>query len=276
MEYPMATLITGKRSYNSLLGVTIHEMMHTWYQMLMATNESYYAWMDEGFTSYGSALTTGFLSDTDRTLGAYGGYFDLAKSGMEEPLSTHADHFITNRAYGTGSYGKGAVSLHQLGYIIGNDVMRKGLLSYYDQWKFKHPNLNDFVRVMEKESGLELDWYYEYWVNTTHTIDYGIESVQEEGQQTTVTLQRVGKMPMPLDIEITFTDGTTALYYIPLVIMRGEKDNESALDRKVLPDWPWTHPTYAFTTDKTIESIEIDPSQRMADIDKNNNFYKKQ
>ncbi|MEL7148633.1 MAG: M1 family peptidase, partial [Bacteroidota bacterium] len=149
------------------------------------------------------------------------------------------------------------------------------LLSYYDQWAFKHPNLNDFVRVMEKESGLELDWYYEYWVNTTHTIDYGVTSIEDGKKETTINLERVGKMPMPLDIEVTFTDGTKEMYYIPLRIMRGEKANESDLSRKVLPDWPWTHPTYSFKTKKTIQSIEIDPSKRMADVNRDNNTISK-
>ena len=276
MEYPMATLITGERGYNSLLGVTLHEMMHTWYQMILATNESYYAWMDEGYTSYTEALTLEYLTGEDEVSSGYKGYFVLAKSGIEEPLSTHSDHFMKNGAYGLGSYSKGAVSIHQLGYIIGDDVMRRGLLSYYDTWKFKHPNLNDFVRVMEKESGLELDWYYEYWINTTHTIDYAISNVSANGQSTSIQLERVGRMPMPLDIVVTYNDGSQDLLYIPLGIMRGEKPNETDLDRSVLSDWPWTHPGYEFTLEKplnTIKSIEIDPSQRMADIDRSNNTF---
>lgn len=276
MEYPMATLITGKRNYGSLLGVTIHEMMHTWYQMLLATNESYYSWMDEGFTSYASSLTSGYLAGEDRTMSPYSGYFGLVKSGFEEPLITHADHFNTNRAYSTGSYGKGAISLHQLGYVIGQDVMKKGLLSYYNAWKFKHPNLNDFIRVMEKESGLELDWYYEYWVNTTHTIDYEVKSVTTEGNDTKVTLSRIGKMPMPIDLEVKYEDGSSELFYIPLGIMRGQKANESKLNRKVLKDWSWTHPEYSFTIkNKQVSSMTIDKSSRMADIDKTNNVYQK-
>lgn len=278
MEYPMATLITGGRTYGSLLGVTLHEMMHTWYQMLLATNESYYAWMDEGFTSYTEALTTEFVTGKEEVSGYYKTYIALATGGQEEPLSTHSDHFNSNRAYGLGSYIKGAVSIHQLGYIIGEDVMRKGLLRYYDTWRFKHPNLNDFVRVMEKESGLELDWYYEYWVNTTHTIDYGITAISENSSGgSTVNLERVGKMPMPLDIVVTLKDGSQKLYYIPLRIMRGEKANESDLERVQLSDWPWTHPTYSFDLDvpsEEIKSVEIDPSERMADINRKNNILK--
>ena len=182
MEYPQATLITGHRSYGSLVGVSVHELMHSWYQMALGTNESLYAWMDEGFTSYTSddvmnylaaeGLLPGATPKDDPHAGDFIGYANIAKSGLEEPLSTHADHFNTNYAYSVASYVKGAVFLNQMRYIIGQKAFDKGMLEYYDTWKFKHPNDNDFVRVMEKVSGLELDWYREYWVNTTHTVDY--------------------------------------------------------------------------------------------------------
>ena len=138
MEYPMATLITGERTLGSLVGVSVHELMHSWYQMILGTNESLYAWMDEGFTSYASAEVMDHLKDK-RVLpgetaeftqaGNYGGYFAVALSGKEESMTTHADHFNTNFAYGRAAYSKGAVYLAQLGYIIGEENMKKGLLS---------------------------------------------------------------------------------------------------------------------------------------------------
>ena len=141
-------------------------------------------------------------------------------------------------------------------------------------WKFKHPNPTDFKRVMELESGLELDWYFLDWVGTTRTIDYGIKSVIEINQKTNITLERIGKMPMPIEVVATFTDGTKEKYYMPLRIMRGEKSENGTISRKVLEDWPWTHPHYTFEIDRPstdIVSIEIDPSLRLADIDQSNN-----
>ncbi|WP_258098339.1 M1 family metallopeptidase [Marinoscillum pacificum] len=284
MEYPMATLIANKRpngvrSLRSLVGVTIHEMMHSWYQGMLATNESFYPWMDEGYTSFAESYTSNYLMGEakDNPLeGSYKGYIRWATSGKEEPISTHADHFNTNRAYSIGSYTKGAVSLEQLSYIIGKDARDKGILRYHREWAFKHPDLNDFIRVMEKQSGIELDWYYEYWVNTTKTIDYGVKSVVANDKSSTITLERVDLMPMPIDVVITKTDGTQIMYYMPLTIMRGEKPNESGLERITLKDWPWTHPTYSFDVNipvSDIAKIEIDPEQRMADINKENNVY---
>ncbi len=282
MEYPMSTLITGHRSLRSLVGVTVHEIFHSWYQMALGSNEALYAWMDEGFTSYGSSITMKHLfdpdSDTDPLRRTYSGYVSFVKSGMEEPLSTHADHFVTNRAYGVGSYTKGALFLHQLSYIIGEKNLKEGMIKYYDTWKFKHPNPNDFIRIMEKQSGLELDWYKEYWVNTTHTVDYGIENVEAgDKKNTNIILKRIGMMPMPIDVWITYKDGTKEIYNIPLQIMRGEKKQEDKnIKMKYAEDWMWVAPEYKLSipsVPKDIQTIEIDESYRLMDIDRSNNKW---
>ena len=282
MEYPMATLITGNRPIASLLGVTVHELLHSWYQMMLGTNESLYPWMDEGFTSYASSRTMKHVMDpeSDRNphVGSYRGYVALAKSPNEEAMITHADHYSTNGAYGTASYGKGAVFLHQLEYIIGEEAFARGMLNYFNKWKFKHPNTNDFIRVMEMDSGLELDWYKEYFVNSIHTIDYGIKEVNADGGKTILSLERLGKMPMPLDITVTRKNGKLEHYYIPLRIMRGEKVHQND-NVSLEEDWAWTHPTYELIIPcklSKIKKIEIDPSNRMADIERENNVYPKE
>lgn len=285
MEYPMATLITGNRSMPSLVGVSVHELMHSWYQMILGSNESLYAWMDEGFTDFatqdvenylaGENLVPGLKKMDNPYLPTYAGYFNLASSGEEEPMSTHADHFSTNFAYGLAAYSKGAVFMRQLEYVIGKAALDKGLLLYFNTWKFKHPNSNDVIRVMEKVSGLELDWYKEYWVNTTHTIDYGVEAIESDGAGSKITLSRKGKMPMPLDVVITYKNGSKEMVNIPLDIMRGAKPAEdSSIPHRVEADWPWVNLTYelrlkAPATD--IQSVDIDPSLRMADVNRNNN-----
>ena len=198
----------------------------------------------------------------------------LAKSGFEEPLSTHSDHYNTNLAYGAASYSKGATFMGQLGYIVGDSIRNKILLNYYDQWHFKHPNANDFIRVAEKTSGLALQWYKEYWVNSTKTIDYAVGDISTKDNKTFVTIKRIGKMPMPVEVLLTFKDGTKELHYMPLDLMFGEKPNESAVNRIVHKEWHWTHPEYQLETSRAIQdlkSVEIDPSYRMADINKTNN-----
>ena len=287
MEYPMATLITGeRRSINSLVGVSVHELMHSWFQMALATNESLYAWMDEGFTSYASANVMNYLrkieaipgrSVEDPNLGSVNGYIRFSKSPLNEALTTHADHFQTNTAYGIGSYTKGAVFLHQLSYIMGEEKLKTTLLEYYNLWKFKHPNANDFIRVAEKVSGLELDWFKEYFIQTTHSIDYGIRGVSSNTDGgTSIQLIRIDKMPMPQDIMIEYQDGTRSYHTIPLRIMRGAKSIDRGIVYKTEPDWPWTNPSYELTVDvplSKIKSVVLDNSSRMADVDTSNNTF---
>ncbi|MDB5251249.1 MAG: peptidase, partial [Flaviaesturariibacter sp.] len=163
----------------------------------------------------------------------------------------------------------------QLGYIVGAPVRDRILLDYYSQWRFKHPNANDLIRVAEKRSGLQLDWYRGYWVNTTKTIDYGIDSLWTDGAGTRIRLRDIGQVPMPLDVKLTFRDGTSEWHYIPQYLQFGEKPAEKGQEaRKVYEAWKWTHPTYEIETGHKLTdiiSVEIDPSLRMADIDRKNN-----
>lgn len=282
MEYPMATLITGERSYPSLLSVTIHEALHSWYQMLLGTNESYLAWMDEGFTSFAQNITQIYLFNDIYKLDlvnplkkSYERYYSFIKSGLEEPLSTHSDHFSTNQAYGLGSYTKGAMFLMQLGYIIGEDILFKALKRYYNEWKYKHPDEYDFIRIMEKESGIELDWYIDYWINTTHTIDYSLEIKEKNENKISISVNKIGKIPMPIEIEVLYEDFSKENIYIPLSIMRGKKKNDPKKQEYILlDDWEWVNNTYEIDFDtkiKKIKKIEINPSGKMADIDQSNN-----
>ncbi|MDX8552238.1 M1 family metallopeptidase [Tenacibaculum sp. 1B UA] len=270
MEYAMCTLITGQRKWGSLFGVTAHELAHTWFQFLLATNESKHPWMDEGFTTYISNKAENEILGEGKEnphAGSYRGYNYVVKNNIEEPLTTHADRYHTNTAYGVASYSKGNIFLSQLEYIIGKENVAKTLKKYFEDFSFKHPTPNDIKRTAEKVSGLQLDWYLNEWTQTTHTIDYGIKSVN--GKE--ITLERIGKMPMPIDVKVTYTDGSKESFNIPLRMMRGEKPTNAT----VITDWTFAHPTYTFTTKKEVKSVEIDPSKLMADVNQENNSYGK-
>lgn len=279
MEYAMLTLITGERPFESLVGVTAHEMAHAWFQHLLATNESKHEWMDEGFTSYISDIAMAEVMDSDKEKvhqGSYNTYYQLAGSGFEQPMTTHADRYRFNAAYGASAYSKGAVFLAQLEYVIGPENLQETLHRYYDQWKFKHPTPNDFIRIAEKVSGAELDWYLTDWTRTTNVIDYGIKEVSDSGGKTRVVLERNGLMPMPIELTVTFQDGSEKLYYIPLQMMRWEKPALQGRERTVLEDWAWAYPTYSFELDRPlgeVKGIEIDASDRMADVNAENDLF---
>lgn len=270
MEYPMATLCIGP-------GAALHEWLHSWYYGLLGTNEGLYPWMDEGFTQYAEDRVSAWLSNSKgfAQAGNYAAYYALVKSGKEEPMSTHADHYNTNYAYSIASYSKGAVFVEQLGYITGAETRDRILLEYYKQWRFKHPNVNDFIRIAEKVSDMKLDWYKQYWIYSTKTIDYSIDSLWEEGGKTKVRLSRIGMMPMPIDLQLTFKDGSKELHYVPMNLMYGEKPVEdSGITRKVYEPWKWTHSTYVIETNRKLadfSQVEIDPSLRMADVERRNN-----
>ena len=297
MEYPMATLISGPS-----LGTVFHEWMHNWYQMILGTNESMYAWMDEGFTSYAEDLVSKFYNNSssideykanlkanpnnenlkqlintlpDDHSGAYSGYFTLVKSGQEEPMCTHADHYNSNFAYSVDAYSKGEVFMEQLGYIIGDSARNKTLLNYYDVWKFKHPNPTDLIRIAEKVSGIQLDWYKEYWIHSTKTIDYAIDSLWEENGLSNIRLKRIGQIPMPIDLQLVFKDSSVENHNIPLNLMFGSKKNDVSFQQPVIEEeWKWTHSTYTLSIKRRLTDlikIEIDPSKRMADLQRSNN-----
>lgn len=280
MEYPMSTLMLGNgKSVKGMVGLAVHESLHSWYQGVLGFNEQKYPWMDEGFTTWAENITMNHLygkDDKSVHKTSYRGYFYTQRSGKEQALTTKADFYTTNFAYQQASYSKGAMFLAQLGYIIGEENLNKTMLRFFNEWKFKHPSSNDLKRIAEKVSGIQLQWYFEKWISTTETIDYKLSDVTSEGETTNITLSKIGEIPMPLDITVALKNGEIKSYYIPLRMMHGSKKNETAYSRTELKAWPWVYPDYSFSIDirkDEIEFIGIDISERMADVDKKNNYY---
>ncbi|MEP6617017.1 MAG: M1 family metallopeptidase [Ginsengibacter sp.] len=271
-EYPMATLLKDPS-----LETAIHEWCHSWYQMMLGSNENLYSWMDEGFADYAEARVLAWLHKKSFSASApeYNLYFRLATSRFDEPMITPANFYTTNYAYNTNSYYKGAVFLRQLGYIVGEEGMDKILLEYYRVWRFRHPEPNDFVRICEKVSGLQLQWYKQYMLYTTKTVDYAIDSLWEESGVSKIRLKRVGEMPMPIDLELRFKDGTKELHYVPSSLTFGSKPAEDTQHPFVHEEWRWVNPTYVVEFKRKLTDLkeaEIDPTRRMADIERKNNL----
>ncbi|MFM9827066.1 M1 family metallopeptidase [Flavobacterium sp.] len=284
MEYAMCTLILGEGTYDGLIGVIAHEMAHSWFQHVLATNESKHSWMDEGFTSYLEDLGLNEIAEKKSENpheGSYDSYYYLVKTGKEQPQTTHSDRYDFNQTYSISAYSKGDVFLAQLGYLIGKENLMKTLKKYYQDFKFKHPTPNDFKRTAERVSGANLDWYLTDWTQTTNTIDYVIKTVLEKESQTAITVERIGRIPMPIDLLVEYTDGTKESFYIPLRMMSFEKENPSRsvgtdIKRTVLGDWTWANPVYDFVISRNkadIKKITIDPSGLMADVKKENNVF---
>ena len=273
MEYAMCTMITGERSYTSLLGVTAHEMAHAWFQHLMATNESKHAWMDEGFTEYITSLSENYVNNKNPEFphkSSYDRYYLLAKSGFEQAQTIHSDRYDYNFAYGASAYSKGSVFLSQLGYIIGKENLNKTIRRYYEEFRFKHPTPNDFKRVAEKVSDLELEWYLNEWTRTPHKIDYGIDISSLEDERV-ITLKRKARIPMPIEVVVSFEDGSSDMYYIPNDLLHGYKTFKNEV--YLMEPWNWASTEYEFEVqgNKKVSKVEIDPSKRIADINQMDN-----
>ena len=280
MEYAMCTLMLGNGKFEGLVGTATHELGHSWFQHVLASNESKYSWMDEGFTSYIEDLALNEMVVSKKANpfeSAYKAYYQLVASDKEQPQTTHVDRYDENQSYSISSYYKGEIFLAQLEYVIGKDNVTKTLKKYFQDFKFKHPTPNDFKRTAERVSGANLDWYLTDWTQTTNTIDYGIKEVKANENKTIISLERIGRMPMPIDVLVEYTDGTKESFYIPLRMMSFEKDNpNSTVKRTVLSDWAWANQTYEFwisTNKTTIKKITIDPSGLMADVKQADNSY---
>ncbi|MFK7781553.1 M1 family metallopeptidase [Psychroserpens sp.] len=268
MEYAMCTFMKGEKKLESMFRTTLsHEMAHIWFQFLLASNEAKHEWMDEGFATYIEYKSMDKFYNENKLNPwekSYKRYIELANSGLEQAQTNYADKYKLNKTYSTASYHKGCVFLAQLGYVIGEQNLNKTIKKYFSDFAFKHPKPLDIIRTAEKISDLELDWYLVDFTQTTNTIDYAVKNIEKK----TVTLERIGEMPMPLDLTVTYKDGTTEDFNIPLRQMRGEKLSSATL----LKDWAWAYPTYRFETSKKIQSVQIDSSGLMADVNSENNF----
>lgn len=284
MEYPLACLITGNRSFNSLVGISVHEFIHAWFYAQIANNESNYPWMDEGFTSFYNILVLQYLDSMgviNRKFpqfpyqNDYDNYIQFVLSDYWEPMNKHSDHYNTNYAYSMNSYIGGMVFLKQLESIVGSQAFERGMKLYFEKWKFKNPLPIDFIKVMEHESDIELKWYLDYFINKNGISEFSIDSVVVISDKLYLIIHRSNNFPLPVDLKIEFSDGSDKIFSIPSDLMLNHK-NTDYFRFQVLNSWKWLNDSYHFSFEldgKKIEKIEIDPSQRIADINRSNNIW---
>ena len=281
MEYGMCTLMLGEgRTLEGLVGLMVHEGGHSWNQQMLAYNESVRPWMDEGFTSYYDDLIMHQLFPPKEPVAnpfvnSIKSYVNFTKTGKEEPAVWLADHHDGGNAYSIASYVKGEVFLVQLGYIVGEQNLSLIMKEFFNQWKMKHPTERDFLHIAQKTSGMDLKWFQHYWINTTKTIDYAIKNVKYEANSTTITLENKGSIPMPIDFSILTKDKKVVNYQIPMSMTHVWKTKDIYGDFNTLDYWKWTQKEYTFTipyNKSQISALGIDFSQRLADVNPEDNF----
>lgn len=288
MEYPMLIMITGNRTQASLAGVIAHELGHQWYYGMIGNNETEEAWMDEGFTQY---LTNEANHKVYRTQGGENPYqgldrvvypwvtgrwmnldnvYELGIQGYDEPLNTFHDRFRENTTSGL-VYWKGEAVMLMLQYMFGDSLFDAAMRHYYSTWRFRHPNARDFEHAMEEASGMRLDWFFNEWIGSTKKCDYALDDLESEpatdGYTTTLELSNRNEIIMPLDVTLTYDDGSTATANIPV-----EEWRKPGVDFH-LPRWKWVARSYrtSFATPRRVVKATIDTTLLLLDIDRTNN-----
>ena len=295
MEYPMITLDGG--SDPGYRGLFIHEISHNWFFGMVGSNETYRAFLDEGFTQfytcdgwenmegkyniYPKTKSAYVRNHTDslyyRETNAYLRFINDAIRGDETTLNTHSDAFNGALLHG-GGYGqvymKTTIMLYNLRYVLGEDLFKAAMQNYFNQWKFAHPYPEDFRNSIIQFTHVDLNWFFDEWLETAKTIDYGIKKIKHikgTSNQYAITFKRKGRMQMPLDFTVETTNRESFNYYIPNTWFE-KKTTATILPRWI--GWDKVKPTYTATVtipSGKIKNVVIDTGHVMPDVNAMNN-----
>ncbi|MFN5413962.1 MAG: M1 family metallopeptidase [Bacteroidota bacterium] len=302
MEYPMITLDGGY--YPSHQGLIAHEVGHNWFFGMVGSNETYRAALDEGFTQFLTAwcmrkLTKESQPELKR---AFAGYMEDAIDGTDEVLETHSNDFHSATGHGGGYkhvYYKTASMLYNLQYYLGDSVFLQAMKNYVEQWKFCHPYIEDFRNSIIQSAQTDLNTFFDQWFQTNKSADYSIKRISplKTPNYYRVTLQRNGKMVMPVDLDFLISPKTIptttnenasnaknrnvspsdVFYSITIPVTQYQKPGRYNL--KPWIGWDKLRPTYTFDiempVDGKVKQVWLDRSGRLADINRVNNVWKK-
>jgi hypothetical protein len=295
MEYPMLTLDGGfDPDYRDLFA---HEISHNWFFGMVGSNETYRAALDEGFTQFltnwdyeridgreriqyqpKSKYVQRFTEpDFVRNSEVYNGYMNAAAKDVETFMCLHSDMYNGAVRHGGGYsqvYMKTATMLYNLQYTLGDSLFKAALSHYFNQWKFAHPYVEDFRNSIIQYTHVDLNWFFDEWMETSKTIDYAIKSVRkgDKKDEYKITFKRKG-MQMPIDFAVVSKKDSVFYYHIPNTwFVKNTK-------AKVLPRWiGWdkVKQTYTATVNVPggITNVVIDPTTRLADVNMLNNNQK--
>lgn len=293
MEYPMLTMDGGADpGYRGLLA---HEVGHNWFYGMVNNNETYRAMLDEGFTQF---LTVWALEAIDgknifqeapknpylkkhyeearvREGRAYGSFMMDAMNHDHTEINVHSDGFGGATGQGGGYrnvYNKTATMLFNLQYTLGDSLFTEAMKNYFNQWSFRHPYIEDFRNSIIEFTRVDLNWFFDEWIETSKVIDYKIYPLKSlDSGKFLLKLKRKEDMQMPLDITIKGLSGKSYNFYIPNTWF------EKKTDATILPRWiGWdsklkTEYTAKISLPESPVNAIIDTSERLADINELNN-----
>lgn len=279
MEYPMLTLDGG--NFPGHRGLIAHEVGHNWFFGMLGSNETYRASLDEGFTQFLTAwsmkkLTGQNQRPSDVEYGTvYAGYLRDAIDGNDPSLNTHSDDFNNAIAHG-GGYGhvyyKTATMLYNLEYVLGDSVFQNAMKHYVRKWKICHPYTEDFRNSITEYVKTDLNWFFDQWLETTKHVDYKIKRVSNKIGKNTIHIQRKGDMIMPVELLLTYEDGSKLEVVIP--VSHYVKPGKAMAP--LWTGWGTLRPDYKLELNNSIKlkNVQIDTSGRLADINRVNNTWK--
>ncbi len=281
MEYPMMTLDGGRSP--SYYGLLAHEIGHMWFYGMVGSNETYRAFMDEGFTQFLTgwcmkklvgdvkADKKGKIILQQEYVACYLNYLMDAREGYDGHLNTHSNDFHNAMRHENGYrsvYRKTATMLYNLQYVLGNDVFQKAMKNYFSKWYCAHPYPEDFRQAISESAKTDLAWFFDQWLETDKRLDYGICKVKKKngGKSVEIKIKRKEDMQMPLDLNIKLKNGDSLNYLIPNTAYR---KSEPGLN--ILPQWTgWSEFQRSYTAKielpDAFKTATIDPSLRLGDI----------
>jgi hypothetical protein len=257
MEYPMLVFIGRSRPGESLYSVLAHEFSHEWFPMIVGSREAAFAWMDEGLTSFNETLArTDFFGDQNARMQDHDRYLQAARAEVEAPLMQHTDYVESGFGRGVAAYAKPATLMHALRRALGEETFDRAYRDYARAWSYRHPYPWDFFRIMEKEAGVDLDWFWRSWFYDTVTLDQAIDAVDVEEGALGVTITNRGGAVMPIEIELHFEDGSSERVTWPVDVWAGTR----RVTRRVeIP--------------RRVVRIILDPERFYPDLDRTNNVW---
>lgn len=263
MEYPGIVFCSYSDSGADLWGVTDHEFGHTWFPMIVGSNERKYAWMDEGFTSFINGMSTDEFNDGEFSSQSFFG-IDMTNYVFSDQMDGlyNTPEVIQQANLGVAAYEKPSIMLHVLrDVVLGKERFDLAFREYINRWAYKHPTPWDFFHTMENVSGEDLGWFWRAWVLNTWKLDQGLKDVKyirnDPTNGVTITIENLEKMPMPV-----------------IVLVKEENGKEHTLN---LPVEVWqrgTNWTFGVNTTSKVIDVVLDPDKLLPDINRSNNKMK--